>query len=139
MTDSAQRGAHGRSLMAFVDNELVALGEAPTSWARRHDITASNLGKWRDGDMDPTLPALEDVAAALGRPLVDLLIAAGYITPDEVGGRTVMPTPPPDVSHAIENDSSLTEVERQVLRSAVALAIGARDGQTRQRKTIKIE
>nr|QOL00369.1 hypothetical protein [uncultured organism] len=124
--------------MTFLDHELAGLGEAPTGWARRNGITPTNLGKWRDG-LDPTLESLEELAIALGRPMVDLLLAAGYITKADVAGRTVTPTPLPNVSDAIERDPQLSNAARAILRGALDLAQNAQPGMKPKRKTIKIE
>lgn len=138
MTQPA-RGEHGRALMAFLNQEVEALGESPTGWARRNDIAATNLGRWRDGTVDPTLDVLEQIAIALGRPVIDLLIAAAYMKSEDVGGRTVLPLPAPSVTTAIELDPEFVESERAILRAAVTFVMGTRNGTTEQRTAIKIE
>lgn len=123
-----QTGGHGKALMQYVDAALDATGTAPTSWARAHGITATNLAKWRDGHSEPGLSTIEQIAEALGRRTVELLIAAGYITAEDVGITVVVPERRVDIDDAIENDPTLSDVEREVLRAARQMGQAARAG-----------
>ena len=57
-----------------------------TQISERCGVAQTNIGRWLRGD--PGLPRAESVVAfarAFEQPVIEALVAAGYITPDEVG------------------------------------------------------
>jgi transcriptional regulator with XRE-family HTH domain len=120
------RGTHGVAVMRFLDAEFTARPDALTSWARDNDIDPSKFSKWRRGESDPDLAGLREIASALGRPTWHLLAAAGFIDADEMDAPPILPTPMPDVDDAIERDPTLSDIERDILRSARDMGKAAR-------------
>jgi transcriptional regulator with XRE-family HTH domain len=122
MDADTSKGEHGRALMRYVDAELDGLGIAWTRFARDNDIPPSTLDRWRKGQTDPDMASLDTLAAVLGRPVIDMLIWAGYAPPDIVNGYTPEPVQPPSIDEAIERDPSLSSHERDILRATRELA-----------------
>ena len=59
---------------------------------------------------------MRSVADALGVPAIDVLIAAGVVDPAEAKRKPVAPPADVSVDAAIENDTSLTDLQRRTLR-----------------------
>lgn len=119
---------HGPAFAAWLRGEIDARGESPTGWLRHNGIAATALRTWEDG-ADPQMDLLQRVAEALGPPrrLVDMLIAADYIAPSDVGV-TLVPTSPPKIDAAIDRDPDLSGMERDLLRAARRMAQSVRHG-----------
>jgi len=87
------RHYNGPALVEWIDNECRALG-----YDSRHDFGVSNgippknFTDWKNGAV-PGLGKLMDVADAMGRPLIELLLAAEVLRPEDVGGQVAHSTP----------------------------------------------
>lgn len=101
-------------MYAFLQQEWDAMGIRPTAWCRKVGMADATVLRWRDG-VEPDLRTLRRVAEALGRPLLDLLVAAGYVTSAEAGGYSV-PIRSYSLLEAIELDRSISDGEREALR-----------------------
>lgn len=105
----------GKLLFAFLQTEWDAMGIGPTAWARRVGLPDATVLRWRDEDVDPDMRTLRRVAEALERPVVDVLLAAGYVTSDELNGYAV-PVRTYDIIETIRLDQKLSDPEREALR-----------------------
>jgi transcriptional regulator with XRE-family HTH domain len=64
----------GPRLMAYIDAQLEGRAESPTAFAVQEiGISASQFGRWRSGDVLPRVDTICDIAAALGRPVLEVL------------------------------------------------------------------
>jgi hypothetical protein len=126
---------HGKRLAEFLASEWAAKGITRGTWCRENKIPDSTVMRWARG-VEPDMRNLRIVAAALDRPLVDVLLAAGYLSPSDVNGRQVSPpTPWQSVDRAIEEDPTLSDALRQLLRDSLA---GGRLIEARKAKAVKI-
>lgn len=84
------RKADGPALVAWFDEEMKTMPDNAdgkltyNSWSQKHGLAAGNFGRWKNG-MEPTVERMSELADALGRPFVDILVAARVLTEDEIG------------------------------------------------------
>lgn len=114
------KSAEAIELYRFIQNECDRMDVRITTWARRHNIADATIIRWRQG-VEPDMRSLRRVAEALGRPLWEVLTAAGYIDPEEVG-RDVSPREY-DVAEAIRLDRRLTPRARELLNQVYDIAL----------------
>lgn len=79
-------------------------------------ISSPQVSNWLRGKYAASLDSVRDVCNALGVSVVEGLIAAGYITADEVNARVTYR--PPRNASALSDDELLAEVGRRVRRDA---------------------
>ena len=79
---------------AWLQRHLDERGWTPSDLARHAKINRSIISRWREG-AQPEVPTARALAAALGRPLLEVLVAAELLTPEEAGvtGVTVISVP----------------------------------------------
>lgn len=111
---STTKSKHALALYAFLVEEWDAMQIAPTTWCRQVGIADPTVYRWRQG-VEPDMRSLRRVAEALGRPIVDILVAANYLQPDEVGGHVAVPRSY-DVLEAINLDQAISDQCREALR-----------------------
>lgn len=105
-------GGHGQRLVHYL--EQLAGDQSMRSFAQSKDIDVPSITRWRSSD--PSIEGLRQVAIGLGKPLGEILIIAGYGTPEDFGGMDAPPPTPPSVRDAIEHDPSLTPAQRDAFR-----------------------
>jgi len=69
---------------AWLQRHLDERGWTPSDLARHAKINRSIISRWREG-AQPEVPTARALAVALGRPLLEVLVAAELITPEEAG------------------------------------------------------
>lgn len=106
---------HATKLYAFLQKEWDAMGIAPTTWCRTVGIPDPTVYRWKTG-VEPDMKSMRRVAEALERPLVDVLLAAGYVTPAQVGGHIPELRRPHDLREALEKDQSVDAGLREAIR-----------------------
>lgn len=106
---------HGQALHRFLEQEWAALGVTRGAWCRSNGISDSTMVRWQQGT-DPDYRLMRQVADALDRSMLEILIAGKYIRPEEVDGLGVPPRQQVSVSEAIRLDPSLTDEARDALR-----------------------
>jgi hypothetical protein len=129
---NATRSKNAQSLFAFLEEEWDRMGLKPTAWTRKVGIPDATVLRWRDG-IEPDMRSLKRIAEALERPLVDVLLAAEYITPDEVSGYVPQPRSY-DLLEAIELDPKLSDGEREALRQVHDAFRLVESGQVRKKR-----
>jgi transcriptional regulator with XRE-family HTH domain len=122
---------HGAALSRFLAAEWAALGTNRARWCRQHGLSDSTVLRWSQGSSNIDMAQMNAVARALGRPLVDILLAARYLTPEEVGGRHATPREPTAAVDAIRADPGLSDTMRAallaVLRTGMSVESGERE------------
>jgi transcriptional regulator with XRE-family HTH domain len=103
---------------AFLQAELDERGWNIAELARKSDVDRSVITRWRDGG-DATVTNARKVAAALGVPLLRILVHAGVLTDSEVAG-VELHTVPLDPA-ALSDDELLVEIRRRFQRAHAAL------------------
>jgi len=68
----------------WVQRHLDEHGWTPSDLARHAKINRSIIGRWRDG-AQPEVRTARALAVALGRPVLEVLVAAELLTPEEAG------------------------------------------------------
>lgn len=102
------------ALYRWLQTEWDAMDIAPTAWCRKVGFSDATVLRWRDG-IEPDLRTLKKLAVALERPLLDVLIKAGYVKRNEVGEYQVPPRTY-DLLETIRLDPTLSDGEREALR-----------------------
>ncbi len=69
---------------AWVQRHLDERGWTSSDLARHAKINRSIIGRWRDG-AQPEVRTARALAVALGRPLLEVLVASELLTPEEAG------------------------------------------------------
>src|SRR4051794_38010225 len=85
LTEGRTMPSKGQRLMRYLDEFFESRGIPPTTWAREHDVTATNFGKWRAGTT-PNLDTVEQVASETGIPFLTLLVEGGWIAATQLDG-----------------------------------------------------
>lgn len=67
----------------YLDAAMKRQGYTAKSLARATKIDPSLIGRWRAGTVKPTLDSLKRVAAVLDVPVMDLVVTAGLLTPEQ--------------------------------------------------------
>ena len=115
--------------MPYPDHVVDQVGRANATWWRyvalltgdapQKDIAAatgidqSSISRWQRGTITPRAEAVVALARAYGRSPVEALVAAGYLTSDELGV-VELTTLTGDLSK-VSIDSLLSEIRRRVL------------------------
>lgn len=123
---------HAKALYAFIEKEWIKQGlKGPTPWARLNGFSVVTMLNWRDKGGDVDMRLIREVAAALHRPVIDVLIAAGYVSVDEAGGY-VVPEREYDLLEAITLDPKISDAEREALRQLHDVFAVVSSGQKRR-------
>lgn len=110
----ADKNKNALALYRFLESEWDRLGIRPTAWCRQVRIADATVLRWREG-VEPDMRSLRRVAEALERPLIDLLLAAEYVTPEQIDGREITDRSF-DLLETIRLDPKLSSAEREALR-----------------------
>lgn len=81
-----------------------------TEIARKVGVDPATVGRWRTGSTDPNPRQVVAYARAFGRSAAEALVAAGYLTADEVG------VPIQDVSADPLAGTATTQLLREAIR-----------------------
>jgi transcriptional regulator with XRE-family HTH domain len=78
---------------AYLTRAMDVAGLTIADLKRLTGVADSLISRWREGVMVPSVPNLRRLAPALAVPTRDLIVAAGHMTPEEVG-LAAFPEPP---------------------------------------------
>jgi transcriptional regulator with XRE-family HTH domain len=76
--------------------------------ARKAGLSDTQVSRWLQGKQ-PSIDNLRRVAPVLHIPMSELLVAAEYVTPDEIGTATTT------AEHGIAGDTTLSEREKRLM------------------------
>jgi transcriptional regulator with XRE-family HTH domain len=68
----------------YVQRHLDERGWTPTDLSKQAGINRSIIGRWREG-AQPEVRTAKALARALGRPVLEVLVASGLLDPGDVG------------------------------------------------------
>lgn len=68
----------------YIQRHLDERSWTPSDLSRAANINRSIIGRWREG-AKPEVTTARALATALGRPVLEVLVASGLLTPDEAG------------------------------------------------------
>ena len=83
--------------------------------ARVTGIPQANLSRWMRGQSMPNAANFRELAEALGRPVLEVIVAAGLVTPEEVGRPLTAPS-----LDALSDDELLRELRHRLASAARA-------------------
>lgn len=117
----------GPALARYVD--VLRGDQSVRKWADSRGIDHASISRWRSGDK-PLISTLREFAIAIGRPLTEILIVAGYATPEDFGGVEPPAPRPPSVAEAIDYDPTLGPHVKLALHNILEMAgaMTPRDG-----------
>lgn len=116
----------------YFPRAAAAAGYVGRGWKARlaRDLGAydSHVSRWTSGERIPDIDSCRALARVLGRPILEVLIAAGHIAPEEVGlSQPPAPLPPPRrLSPQLErlalllDDPDLSPVVRKLIEAQLA-------------------
>ena len=115
------RKDHGPRLAAYV-RSLLAPGQSMRSFCLEHGIDNARGSAWESSPGDVSIDRMRELANALGLTLGQVMVIAGYGTPDDFGGATPPEPTAPVVSIdvAIDHDPELSEFARRSLREILS-------------------
>lgn len=96
----------------YIDTHLAQRGWEVRELAAAADISPSVVFRWRNGS-PPNIKNARAAARALGVPLLEILVVAGIITPDEARASVTAPTGLSGVS----DDELVAELQRRLRRA----------------------
>lgn len=94
----------------YVRRQLDRLDWTVADLARAAELPESTVGRWVRGKTVPGIDSARQLAEALRRPLLEVLVAAGLITAEEAKQRTVARHDPADLT----NEQIAAEVARRL-------------------------
>ncbi|PXY20356.1 helix-turn-helix domain-containing protein [Prauserella endophytica] len=94
---------------AYLRSQLDRHRWSPADLSRASGLSASLISRWLHGETTPGVENARAVARAITRPLLEVLVAAGQLTPDEAGQKANHV----DLS-SLTDDDLLAEVRRRL-------------------------
>lgn len=104
------RGSH-TAWWNFIQQALDARGWSGADFQRASGIDRSRLVAWRDSGALPSVDLSRKVAEALGAPLLEVLVAAEILTPEEARSSAASPADP---VRSLPSHQLLAEIERRL-------------------------
>lgn len=112
-----------RGWSAYLRALMDSRGWKPVDLARRSGIKQGVISRWlRDEEAPtPSIPNLRRIAEVTYVRLVDLLVVAGHLTPEEAGmDQAPEPPRPIRVEELVDEDESLTPEAREMIKTWTA-------------------
>jgi hypothetical protein len=95
------------------------------TFARLVGVDPKTIGHWLGGTVEVSEQSVRRVATALGRPPMDLLVAVGYYSEDEVGRPSAQP--PIDVDEVIQLVATDDRLSARAKKQIIDLVLARRD------------
>lgn len=116
---------HYGALARWLEDQLAARGWTVTDLANHSGLNRSGIQRWKSGALRPDMANARILADALGRPILELLVACEYLTAEEARQRNAAPVDPVKLT----DDQLLRELRRRIKRSDVPLTREEMDDQ----------
>lgn len=121
MPDWAHGTAYGlhvrNSFPSFLKDAMAAVGLSQADLARHGGVSDSDVSRWLRGATTPSIEKLRAIAPALRLRLLDLVVAAGHLTPDEAG----LEGPPPQPAPPVWSPEAIRDLVRTEFKDAEPL------------------
>jgi transcriptional regulator with XRE-family HTH domain len=105
--------ASGREWAAYLESAMRSAGLTQAELARRTGLAESMVSRWLRGLNQPDVPNLRRVGPVLGVPMLELIVAAGYLSLEEAELRDT-PEPPAPVRVGISTEGLTADQVRQL-------------------------
>src|SRR5690349_21707177 len=119
MSDTPGQQPHGPLLAAYLKS-LIPAHQSVRAFCLEHGLDNQRVSAWESA-RDVSIDSMRDFGEKFALTLGQVLVIAGYGTPDDFGGATPpvpKPPAPPNVVEAINHDPSLSDGERAYLQAA---------------------
>lgn len=103
----------GRDWAAYLESAMRSAGLTQAELARRSGLAESMVSRWLRGLNQPDVPNLRRVRPVLGVPMLELIVAAGYLTLEEAELQDA-PEPPAPVRVGLPTDGLTGDQVRQL-------------------------
>jgi transcriptional regulator with XRE-family HTH domain len=107
------RTESGRDWAAYLESALRSSGLTQAELARRSGLAESMVSRWLRGLNQPDVPNLRRVRPVLGVPMLELIVAAGYLSLEEAELQDA-PVPPTPVQVGISTEDLTADQVRQL-------------------------
>lgn len=107
------RSTSGREWAAYLESAMRSAGLTQAELARRSGLAESMVSRWLRGLNQPDVPNLRRVRPVLGVPMLELIVAAGYLSLEEAELQDA-PEPPAPVRVGISVDGLTADQVRQL-------------------------
>jgi transcriptional regulator with XRE-family HTH domain len=107
------RTESGREWAAYLESAMRSAGLTQAELARRSGLAESMVSRWLRGLNQPDVPNLRRVRPVLGVPMLELIVAAGYLSLEEAELQDA-PEPPAPVQVGIPTDGLNPHQVRQL-------------------------
>lgn len=95
---------------SWVAQQIANKGYKTDAEAARHiGVPQSTIGRWKTGKKQPLAETMRKISESLNIPMQQVLVAAGYLKPEETGVVEVVST------KALTNDQLLTEIASRLV------------------------
>ena len=124
------RTESGREWAAYLESAMRSAGLTQAELARRSGLAESMVSRWLRGLNQPDVPNLRRVRPVLGVPMLELIVAAGYLSLEEAELQDA-PQPPAPVQVGISTEGLTIDQVRQL--EGFATFLRAQNGPARGR------
>ncbi len=107
------RSESGREWAAYLESAMRSAGLTQAELARRSGLAESMVSRWLRGLNQPDVPNLRRVRPVLGVPMLELIVAAGYLSLEEAELRDA-PEPPAPVRVGLSTEGLTVDQVRQL-------------------------
>ena len=107
------RTESGREWAAYLESAMRSAGLSQAELARRSGLAESMVSRWLRGLNQPDVPNLRRVRPVLGVPMLELIVAAGYLSLEEAELQDA-PQPPAPVQVGISTEGLTIDQVRQL-------------------------
>jgi transcriptional regulator with XRE-family HTH domain len=108
------RTESGREWAAYLESALRSSGLTQAELARRSGLAESMVSRWLRGLNQPDVPNLRRVRPVLGVPMLELIVAAGYLSLEEAELQDVPEPPTAPVRTGISTEGLTPDQIRQL-------------------------
>ena len=108
------RTESGREWAAYLESALRSSGLTQAELARRSGLAESMVSRWLRGLNQPDVPNLRRVRPVLGVPMLELIVAAGYLSLEEAELQDVPEPPTAPVRSGISTEGLTPDQIRQL-------------------------
>lgn len=112
-------GGDAPGMPSYLREAMARAGLSQAELARKSGTSESQISRWLSGENRPNIEQLRTIAPHLSARLIDLVVMAGHLKPEEVG----MEGPPPMPEAPVWSREAIIDLVRSSFRKPAADAI----------------